>query len=131
MSDWTVDTLKEFLVSLIDERDKRYEQRFNEHEKSNTSGFNAAKEAVLKAEAATEKRFEGVNEFRATLADQQHTLMPRAEVELSIKAINDKLTLLSGYDTKQTGEKVGVKMGWSWAVAILALAAAVFAFLER
>jgi hypothetical protein len=43
------------------------------------AALDAAKEAVIKAETATEKRFEGVNEFRQQLADQAATFMPRTE----------------------------------------------------
>lgn len=39
----------------------------------------AADKAVTKAEVAAEKRFEGVNEFRAQQADLISTFLPRAE----------------------------------------------------
>ena len=39
--------------------------------------FASSQEAIRKAEAATEKRFESVNEFRAVLTDQQrHSRVP-------------------------------------------------------
>jgi hypothetical protein len=55
----------------------------------------AADRAVAKAEAASERRFESVNEFRATLADQATQLMPRAEAEARILALADKLSELT------------------------------------
>lgn len=39
----------------------------------------ASEKAIGKAEIATEKRFDAVNEFRAQLADQARTFMPRNE----------------------------------------------------
>jgi hypothetical protein len=41
--------------------------------------LDSSKEAIIKAETATEKRFESVNEFRAQLSDQTHSFLPRAE----------------------------------------------------
>lgn len=39
--------------------------------------LDAAEKAILKAEIASEKRFESVNEFRETLSDQQRSLMSK------------------------------------------------------
>lgn len=62
-------SLKEYFDSVIQEKEKRYEQRFV-----------AQQEAVLKAEASTDKRFESVNEFRDTLKNQQDTFATKAEI---------------------------------------------------
>lgn len=64
-------------------------------EKAVNAALTAAKEAVLKAEVAAEKRFESVNEFRATLADQQRSLMPRNEAEIKFNAIEGSIKLLT------------------------------------
>jgi hypothetical protein len=55
------------------------------------AALQGAKEAVTKAEAATEKRFDSVNEFRATLSDLMQTMMPRTEVESSLKSQAEKI----------------------------------------
>ena|SRR5580693_1783506 len=92
----------------------------------------AADRAVLKAELATEKRFEAVNEFRATLADQQRTLMPRSEAEAITKALEAKLDAIAKNLTDKIdgiaktqialgGVKVGEKFGWQYSVAIIGL----------
>lgn len=47
--------------------------------------------AVLKAETAAERRFESVNEFRATLSDQQRDLATKSEVNLRITALEDRI----------------------------------------
>lgn len=69
-------SLKEYFDSQILEKEKRYEQRFLSQQ-----------DAVLKAEAATEKRFESVNEFRDTLKDQQITFATKTEVAYIGKSI--------------------------------------------
>lgn len=58
MSDWTVDTLKEYFEQAI--RDQAL--------------------AITKAEDAAEKRFASVNEFRAQLNDQATTFATRREL---------------------------------------------------
>jgi hypothetical protein len=65
------------LSDLAYERDRRYEQRFTDSAKAVDAALAAAKEAVIKAETATEKRFESVNEFRQTLSDQTRHFITR------------------------------------------------------
>lgn len=59
------------------------------------TALQATKEAIGKSETATEKRFDSVNEFRKTLADQTASFIPRAEIEASFKNFQDKLEALS------------------------------------
>jgi hypothetical protein len=51
------------------------------------AALTAAETAVNKAEVATEKRFEGVNEFRKTLSDQTGTFPTRDEVRAQIEVV--------------------------------------------
>jgi hypothetical protein len=78
-ADWTIETVREHVLALMDERDKRYEQRFLQQETAVTAALNSSKEAVAKAERATEKRFESVNEFRGALSDAQKNYITRSE----------------------------------------------------
>jgi hypothetical protein len=55
------------------------------------AALTAAKEAVITAQAAAEKRFDGVNEFRQTLSDQTATFLPRAEYAAAQGAISDRV----------------------------------------
>ncbi len=77
----------EEMKQRIDDRDGFLERLATEREHQVTVSFAAAKEAVNKAEMATEKRFEGVNEFRSQLADQARTFIPRNEVEQAVAAL--------------------------------------------
>ena len=101
VSGWTTDTLKENLENEIDairsqigESDRRYEQRFDAQEKATTVAITSAKEAVIKAETATEKRFESVNEFRAALGDQASKLLGRGEFSVAQKSLIEKIESL-------------------------------------
>lgn len=120
-------SLKEHLEAIIEQNDKRYEQRFNDTkiavdaaliaaDKAVAAALAGQKEAVTKAEVAAEKRFESVNEFRNTLSDQQRNLMPRSEAEIQFKSLNEKVDALRLSDGNQTGQETGVKQGWGWAV---------------
>lgn len=102
VSAWTVDSLNAHYAQVLNERDRRYEQRFVAQEKAVADAFlaaekavgaalAAAKEAVNKAESASEKRFESVNEFRAQLADQQVTFLPRNEYNAQHEALEQKV----------------------------------------
>lgn len=101
-SDWTLSTLKEHLETGIEGTERRSAERhrvvldtmrdgLQTQKEAINAALDAAKEAVSKAEAASEKRFDGVNEFRAALSDQQRVLMPRTEVEAILKAMAEKV----------------------------------------
>jgi hypothetical protein len=92
---------------------------FDVAEKAVNAALAAADRAVSKAELAADKRFEGVNEFRATLADQQRTLIPRAEVEVMMRSINEKVTALQEINNAHHAETVGIKGGWGYAVGVV------------
>jgi hypothetical protein len=51
--------------------------------------------AVRKAEEANEKRFEGVNEFRAQLSDQQRTLVTKSEVDYRFTAMEKMIETIN------------------------------------
>jgi hypothetical protein len=73
-------SLKEYFEALLADRDLRYQQRFDAQSKAIQDALTAAEKAVVKAEVATEKRFEGVNEFRQTLSDQAANFISRKEL---------------------------------------------------
>lgn len=91
----------------------------------------SSKEAIIKAEHAYDKRFEGVNEFRNTLADQQRTLMPRAEVELIVKGLTERLKVLEEASIKRVGEGGGAKNLWAVIVGVIGVIAIVIGLLAR
>jgi hypothetical protein len=100
-SDDRVDVLRaEFAAfkELMEERDRRHEARFDSTDEKTSLALNASEKAVSKAEMATEKRFDSVNEFRAQLKDQASTLMPREEAAARFMAIEEKIE-----DLKKTG----------------------------
>jgi hypothetical protein len=95
--------------------------RFDAQEKAVSAALAAAKEAVTKAESASEKRFESINEFRGTLSDQARTLMPRAEAEGQFKVLNEKLDALSARLSARENQSQGLASGWAYVVGIVGI----------
>jgi hypothetical protein len=117
MTGWSIETALDHMLAivgekdahirtLIDGNDKRYEERFLASQKALELGLAGTKteigaalvsadRAVQKAEVATEKRFESVNEFRGTLDNQQRTLIPRSEVDVIKSSLEEKITQLT------------------------------------
>jgi len=110
MNRWNVYSLKEYFDVVIDKLDEKIEQRFA-----------SVKEAVTKAEAATERRFEGVNEFRNTLSDQQRTFLPRKEYEATMSSIDSKINEVGKKVDKLDSMKAGGKDVWVYIVAVASL----------
>jgi len=76
---------------LMAERDLRYAQRSKSQDEAVAAALQTSEKAIVKAESATEKRFENVNEFRETLSDQSATLLSRTEYQVQHQALLDKL----------------------------------------
>jgi len=117
-SSWTVDTLKDYLEAVIGGNDKLYGERFE-----------SQKIAVLKQEAANEKRLDSMNEFRATLKDQQVTLLPRSEAELSnanlvrqLDAITVEVNSLRESRGASAGSADQTKSLWGYAIGFIGVA---------
>jgi hypothetical protein len=113
--------LETHIKDLMAERDRRYEQRHNDAQHWLEAALAAQKEAVTKAENAAERRFEGVNEFRNTLSDQQRNLIPRSEVEVIKASLTEKINALEKVIDRMEAERMGIKGGWGYAVGLVGL----------
>lgn len=110
-------------------------RRFDDLDSKTTLAVNNSDKAVIKAETATEKRFEGVNEFRQTLADQAATLMPRSEalskfenmqkdittLDKGLQEIREKGSSITGRDLQrdQTRQDVATREGWMMPMIVI------------
>ncbi len=72
-------------------------------EKAATAAAQVAREAISKADSATEKRFEGVNEFRQALSDQTARFIMRSEYTSAHEALMDRCTKLERAQSQQAG----------------------------
>jgi hypothetical protein len=79
------------LEKMLNEREERTKERFVFIEKNINIAMASADKAISKSEMAVEKRFDSVNEFRQTLADQAAHLMPRSEYQVQHIALVDRV----------------------------------------
>lgn len=122
---WTLSTLREHLMSVLLERDLRYGQRFTDLETALRAALAASEKAIAKAETATERRFDSVNEFRATLSDQAAHLMPRTEAMAMYARNSERLQELTDRVNRSEGRGSGLNAGWVYLVAAVGLLATV------
>lgn len=59
------------LHAMLAEREKRWEQRFHDQDRTLQTALHSAKEAVEKAETAQERRLDHLNQFREQSRDEQ------------------------------------------------------------
>lgn len=72
------------------------------------AAFDASEKAILKAETATERRFESVNEFRAQLASQTASFMPREVAEARFDQHAARIAELDKKASAAAGKSAGV-----------------------
>jgi hypothetical protein len=113
ISAWTIDSLKEHLETVFDERNERYQQRFDDQTKAIDAALTAQQTAVIAALAAVkeandlsrisnDRRLELLNESRRTIDDQSKvsdarfanqsaTFITRNEAEASTMRLTERL----------------------------------------
>jgi len=110
-------SLREYLMAQINAAESRSDIRFEAMKQQVQEAFAASQLAIDKADTATEKRFEGVNEFRAALADQATTFVTQdalislgEKLQLSIERNRDDLDNLSKRIDIREGELQGSRI---------------------
>ena len=116
----------------IDALDKLTEAKFamvrsmiESHAEKAALALSAADKAISKADHATEKRFESVNEFRQTLSDQTKSFISRIEFEALRDASAARVADLSSRLDKIEGKSVGLNAGWAYLIGAITIAGAV------
>jgi len=106
---------------LASEREKRYDERFAAIEAATEAAFANSQRAIDKADTATEKRFEGVNEFRAALADQASNFVTRKDLEALAEKIEIQIISLR----ESRAEQQGARLTWGSVAGLVAASAAI------
>lgn len=141
--EWSPDLLK----ALIDERDVRYQQRFDAAQQALTTALTAQERAVQAAMAAQEKYAAAAlaaaqlaidkaesntkdwkassNEWRGAMTDREHTFISRNEHDLAISGLEKQIDELKQDRDRQAGRSGGLTAGWGYLVAAIGLAATV------
>jgi hypothetical protein len=106
----------ELRQQAIDQRfldsDKAVQAALQGADKAVQAALDAAKEAVTKAELAAEKRFDAVNEFRGQLTDQAQTFMPRAEAEIRLVNLQERIDVATANLTSQVQKNTNAVSGF-------------------
>jgi hypothetical protein len=121
----------EAFKELMNERDKRYEQRADSTDERTSLALTASEKAVAKAETATEKRFDAVNEFRGQLKDQAATLMPRAEADSKFLSMTKEIEELKKSANTAQGRSSGFSASWGIVVSLMLIGIALIGLLLR
>lgn len=123
-------SLREYLLAEIAAAESRADLRFEAMKEQVTVAFQSSQRAIDKADDATEKRFEGVNEFRAALSDQAtrfvttETLQALADkLEAAIERNRADLDKLAERIDLREGEVTGSRLTWGNMAALVAVSA--------
>lgn len=103
---------KVLLQSMIDALKNNFEGQIASTREAMQAMMASQEKAVTKAENATEKRFEGVNEFRAQLSDQASKFMPRIEAEVWSRSNAEKIDAVASRMDRLEGRSGGMATGW-------------------
>jgi hypothetical protein len=76
---------------LMNERDERYKQRALSQDNAVKSALDTSEKAITKAESATEKRLEGLNELRAMAEDQAKDFSRKEVIEPKLMGLEDMI----------------------------------------
>ncbi len=108
----------------LDQRFVDLERRLDERHLNQTVAMNAAlaaaEKAVTKAEVATEKRFDGVNEFRQALSDQARDFINRAEYQAEHRNVVERVEALTDRLNRSDGKGAGLNAGWLYLLGAIA-----------
>jgi hypothetical protein len=83
--------IKEYIDARFASLEKYIDVKFVALEKRLEIAYTTAQNALSKSDAAAEKRFESLNEFRSVLKDQQATFLVRNEYEANHKQLESRV----------------------------------------
>lgn len=81
LSQWTVQTLKEFVDRMFVEHDRRYEQRFQAQQEASQRALESAHAAISKSEEAVNNRLQTLNELRKEVTEDRELLVQKTTYE--------------------------------------------------
>ncbi len=120
-------SLREYLNAQIRGVEMLSEQRFQSMKEQVAAAFDSSQRAIDKADEATEKRFEGVNEFRAALSDQATRFVTNDQLsaladklQASIERNREDLDALSKRIDLREGAISGSRLTWGSMAALVA-----------
>jgi hypothetical protein len=98
--------------------------RFEHMDMAVKAAFASSEKAIDKANTASEKRFEAMNEFRGQLSDQQSTFMTRNEYMAQHQALMQKVQDVTDRMNIMSGRSSGYQGSWGVIVGAITVGAA-------
>jgi len=132
-----IDQIKQALLSadkLMEARLGTLDQQIKSVHREIDIETSATRAAVQKADTATEKRFESVNEFRAQMADAAAQYITRREVEALVNTNAGKISDITDRINRNEGKGSGMSqiVGWIFgAVGLVVGLIAIFSWLSQ
>jgi len=109
-SGWTLDTLFIYFSALMVDQKEAVR-----------AALASAETAVNKAEYNSEKWRDSANEWRSAMDDREVKFLPRTEYTAAHQALIDRIGMLENRVTKNEGTGQGLKQGWGYLIAAVAL----------
>jgi hypothetical protein len=106
------------MTLMVESERVRVNERFLSVEKLTDQAFSNSQRAIDKADMATEKRFEGVNEFRAALADQAANFVTRQDLVAITEKFEVQIDALKEARASSEGQQAGSRLTTTTLIAI-------------
>ena len=137
-----VETRLNLLTEQIKNMGNRFDEQLREADVHYEQRFRAQIEATSKADTASERRFESVNEFRKTLTDQTLTFVTRNEYGGAHASLSDRLGKIensltaiesrtAGSQSSRTDSRSDVALWISGIMMLISLIALGITFLRK
>jgi hypothetical protein len=121
-----VEELDKRLSGVIEARSQLVNTAIKSVEQSAQAALAASEKATTKAEASSEKRFEGTNEWRATVQDLIKDTVSRTEVDAKMLAVDKEMSGIVSRIDRIEAKGLGIQTGWGILVTVITLAAIIF-----
>ena len=118
-------TLRAYIRDLMDERDRRYGERFDAQALAVAAALTAAKEAVQVGETNAQRWRESANEWRGAMSDRESSFLSRLEYNAEHKALENKVNSLQARVDKSEGQSRGLSKVGATAVGTASILAAI------
>jgi len=135
---WTFNTLLAHVMSIMNERDRRYGDIATASKDAVGAALTAAKELVAAAFQSAEKAREKADAAQKAYDLSHNDLIRKNEVEMKyfvrvekMDALADRVTKLEAVRELYGGRAMGLKDAWSIALAVLGAAALVWSFVRK
>lgn len=128
---WTFSTLLTYVRALIDASEEKSRLLIEANDRRADQRFEMQQAALKAALDSSDRRLEGMNEFRKTVDDQQRLFLPRAVAETKWTAQDEKTLYILARLERLDGQKSGVSAVWLVILGAFGLIGTVLAILAR